>query len=104
MPKLFQPHLNCPVPHSGQFISSEWSAHSACPSHLHCSGMHPGEEPDDPEGEPGPPPRKSAADTDTENGAIPAWLPNGDGQIFRLFVFGPSGLKDYGSATLRCKI
>ena len=25
-------------------------------------------------------------------------------QIFRLYVFGPSGLKDYGSATLRCKI
>ena len=63
------------MPHSGQFISSEWSAHSACPSHLHCSGMHPGDDPDDPEGEEepgGPPPRKSADDTDTEKGAIPA--------------------------------
>ena len=33
-----------------------------------------------------------------------AWLPDGDSQILRLYVFGPSGLKDYGSATLRCKI
>ena len=24
--------------------------------------------------------------------------------ILRSYVFGPSGLKDYGSATLRCKI
>ena len=32
------------------------------------------------------------------------WLPDGYSQIFRLYVFGPSGLKDYGSATLRCKI
>ena len=32
------------------------------------------------------------------------WLPDGDSQILRLYVFGPSGLKDYGSATLRCKI
>ena len=32
------------------------------------------------------------------------WLPDGYGQIFRSYVFGPSGLKDYGSATLRCKI
>ena len=31
-------------------------------------------------------------------------LPDGNSQIFRLYVFGPSGLKDYGSATLRCKI
>ena len=31
-------------------------------------------------------------------------LPDGDSQIFRLYVFGPSDLKDYGSATLRCKI
>ena len=33
-----------------------------------------------------------------------AWLPDGYSQILRLYVFGPSGLKDYGSATLRCKI
>ena len=28
------------------------------------------------------------------------WLPIGYSHIFRLYVFGPSGLKDYGSATL----
>ena len=33
-----------------------------------------------------------------------AWLPYGYSQIFRSNVFGPSGLKDYGSATLHCKI
>ena len=33
-----------------------------------------------------------------------AWLPDDYSQIFRLYVFGLSGLKDYGSATLRCKI
>ena len=33
-----------------------------------------------------------------------ARLPDGYSQIFRSYVFGPSGLKDYGSATLRCKI
>ena len=33
-----------------------------------------------------------------------AWLPDGDSHIFRSYVFGPSVLKDYGSATLRCKI
>ena len=32
------------------------------------------------------------------------WLPDGDSQIFRLYVFGPLGLMDYGSATQRCKI
>ena len=31
-------------------------------------------------------------------------LTDGNSQIFRWYVFGPSGLKDYGSATLRCKI
>ena len=31
-------------------------------------------------------------------------LPDGYRQIFRLYVFGPSGLKDDGSATLRCKM
>ena len=31
-------------------------------------------------------------------------LLDGDNQISRLYVFGPLGLKDYGSATLRCKI
>ena len=35
---------------------------------------------------------------------IKAWLPDGDSQILRLYVFGPSGFWDYGSATLRCKI
>ena len=32
------------------------------------------------------------------------WLPDGYSQTFRLYVFGPSGLKEYGSATLRYKI
>ena len=31
-------------------------------------------------------------------------LPDGDSQILRLYVFSPSGLQDYSSATLRCKI
>ena len=35
---------------------------------------------------------------------IKARLPDGHSQILRLYVFGPSGLRDYGSATLRCKI
>ena len=33
-----------------------------------------------------------------------AWLPDGYSQTFRLYVFGPSGLMDYGSTMLRCKI
>ena len=33
-----------------------------------------------------------------------SWLPDGYSQIFGLYLFGPSGLRDYGSATLRCKI
>ena len=33
-----------------------------------------------------------------------SWLLGGYSQIFRLYVFGPSGLKDYGSAMLRCKM
>ena len=33
-----------------------------------------------------------------------AWLPDGDSQLLRSYVFGPTGLKDYGSATLCCKI
>ena len=33
-----------------------------------------------------------------------AWLPDGYSPIFRLYGFGPSGLKDYGSAPLRRKI
>ena len=32
------------------------------------------------------------------------WFPDGYSQILRSYVFGPSGLKDYSSATLRCKI
>ena len=35
---------------------------------------------------------------------IRARLPDGDSRISMWYVFGPSGLKDYGSATLRCKI
>ena len=37
-------------------------------------------------------------------GDSPSWLPDGYGQISRLYGFGPSGLRDYGSATLCCKI
>ena len=33
-----------------------------------------------------------------------SWLPDGYSKIFRLYVFGPSGLKDYGSAMLHCKM
>ena len=38
------------------------------------------------------------------SGYSQAWLPDGDSQIFRFYAFGPLGLKDYGSATLCCKI
>ena len=31
-------------------------------------------------------------------------LPDVSSQILILYAFGPSGLKNYGSATLRCKI
>ena len=42
-------------------------------------------------------------------GGLLAWacrpvLPDGDSQIFRTYVFGPSGLSYYGSAMLRCKL
>ena len=40
----------------------------------------------------------------SERGGFRTWLPDGYSQIFRSYVFGPSGLKDYGSATLRCNI
>ena len=33
-----------------------------------------------------------------------AWLPDGYSQLFRIVCVWPSGLLDYGSATLRCKI
>ena len=33
-----------------------------------------------------------------------SWLPDDYSQIFRPYVFGPAGLKDYGSAKLHCKI
>ena len=33
-----------------------------------------------------------------------AWLPDGYSQIFRMYLFGPLGFLDYGSATLHCKI
>ena len=33
-----------------------------------------------------------------------AWLPDSFSKISRLYAFGPLGLKEYGSATLRCKI
>ena len=36
--------------------------------------------------------------------AIALWLPDGYSQIFRSYVFGPLGLLDDGSATLRYKI
>ena len=35
---------------------------------------------------------------------IQAWLPDGYSLIFTLSVFGPSSLRDYGSAMLHCKI
>ena len=37
-------------------------------------------------------------------GHVKAWLPDGYSQIFRIVCVWPSGLLDYGSATLRCKI
>ena len=33
-----------------------------------------------------------------------AWLSDGFSQILKSHAFGPLGSKDYGSATLRCKI
>ena len=39
-----------------------------------------------------------------DGGRVETRLPDGDSQIFRFYVFGPSGLKDYGSAMLCCKI
>ena len=44
------------------------------------------------------------ARTAAESKAMQAWLLDGYSRIFRSEVIGPSGLKDYGSATLRCKI
>ena len=41
---------------------------------------------------------------DTESNSNRTRLPDDKSQIFRLYAFGPSGLMDYGSATLRCKI
>ena len=35
---------------------------------------------------------------------VQAWLPDCYSQNFRLYAFDPLGLKDYGSAVLRCKI
>ena len=35
---------------------------------------------------------------------LKAWLPDGYSQILRIVCVWPSGLLDYGSATLRCKI
>ena len=35
---------------------------------------------------------------------LQAWLPDGYGQLFILYVFGPSVLKGYGSAKIQCKI
>ena len=35
---------------------------------------------------------------------LKAWLPDGYSRIFRLYSFGPSGLKNCVSATLFCKI
>ena len=47
---------------------------------------------------------KRLAVEETELQGLQAWLPVGNSQILRSYVFGPSGLKDYGSAMLRCKI
>ena len=41
---------------------------------------------------------------DQNDGLSRLWLPDGYSKILRLYVFGPSGLNDYGSATLCCKI
>ena len=38
------------------------------------------------------------------NGEHQAWLPDGYSQIFKSYVFGPSGFWTMGSATLHCKI
>ena len=35
---------------------------------------------------------------------LQAWLPDSYSLIFRSYVFGHSGMKDYGFTTLRCKI
>ena len=40
----------------------------------------------------------------TRKAKAATWLPDGYSQIFRLYLFGPSGFMDYGSATLRFKI
>ena len=40
----------------------------------------------------------------SDDGMRSVRLPDGYSQIFRSYVFGLSGLKDYGSATLHCKI
>ena len=41
---------------------------------------------------------------DTESNSNRKRLPDDESQIFRLYAFGPSGLKDYSSVTMRCKI
>ena len=46
----------------------------------------------------------SGEETFASHGNSHPWLPDGYGQILRLYVFGPSGLKDYGSMALDCKI
>ena len=45
-----------------------------------------------------------ASNSELQTAVLQAWLPDGDSQIFRSYVLGPSGLKDYGSTTLHCKI
>ena len=45
-----------------------------------------------------------ASNSELQTAVLQGWLPDGDGQILRSYVLGPSGLKDYGSATLRRKI
>ena len=52
---------------------------------------------DDPEG------RREEARLYTRS-IVRSGLPDGCSQIFRLYAFGPSGLRDYAYATLRCKI
>ena len=40
----------------------------------------------------------------TASRILGSWLSDGYSLMFRSYVFGPLGLKDYGSATLHCKI
>ena len=52
---------------------------------------------------PAPPPLLPRHPLDTLQ-SLQAWLPDGYRQILKWYVFGPSGLNENDSATLRCKI